>query len=1368
MQCLIIVGCAQAQTPFDITWALTSNLQGSASVAGFVNPANVNFGNGITFISNSANGLKATGFSGPSTPSCKPSFNDTIGFDFTVLCNSDVVIDNISFDHKSSFNGCINLFASTTGTDSIPLGTANTNLTFSTFSLGLLPPTPLDTIRQGQTIRIRIAGANGAAHISDSVFIRNLVISCRRFDVTPVIVSFSAASPICSGTQASITVNGTPSGVVYNWIRNNTTTVSGTNSANNDPSPIQVTLSHTATTVQTVSFTITPTLNGCIGSAQVVNVDVNPTPTINTLPGTQTICDNQAVTLSIPLSPTGAQMNWTRNNTTNIAGSTSANGVVSPISEVLDNITTTNQTTTFNITPVFGSCPGLAQTVDVVVRPTPTATITATLDSICSGSNTSIQLSGTPGTTTFDWSRNNTINATGSNSATGAGSPISVALTNTTLTDQTTTFTITPVFSACPGTSFTAEVVVRPVPTITVSPNPPNPSTICDLGITNIVFNDSPNSITGTRFSWTRNNTTSVTGTNSDPNATSPIAIGLNNTTNVAQQVTFTITPFITIASPSTQCLGLAATPMITVQPEPTVTILSALDPVCDNTATNITFNSSPQNVSGTVFNWARSTPAGLTGTNSGTVTASPLQITLNNTTQNTIIPVTFTITPEINGCIGTPQVTTFDVMPTPTGQVSSVPVPTTCSGIKDTLIILNAQPANVANTLFSWTRTGTGIIGLLPVTNGNSFLIDSLVNTTATTQTVTYTITPSVNGCAGSSFTQDIIVFPKPNLGFNPATQKICSGESAVITLNAGTPSVSGTTFSWFRDQLGNISGITDENNIPGPISVPLVNNGNQVRTVTISIFPEANGCSGDTIVTQVTVNPKPSLTSNNLTSVICEGDQLNIALSNTPTQVSGTSFIWSRNNISNVNGDDKDTIGPNSATISNVLSLSSGVIIPQNVVISIVPEFDGCLGDTTLETVVVNPVPIISGLNTKTICSGDPLNYLVTSDIVSNVVYSWTGTPGGAISGEVTQNAQSNNLISDILVNNSVTTVNNTNYSITTTFSNAGKSCTSTPFNLNVIVNPKPTQPVFTELLDPDTLNGTTSLCGGTSMLAMQISNISPGINYIWSVNPSNLIVEDSVNTVTAISFPDTSVAYQAVISAIAQNTVQNGSCKSEASQVVINVSSGDAIEEKEIVPKEPGHLLVYLDNSSDLRYHWGYDSIEVVNANTKRLVSPTFFKEGQFYQMFVPSAKFIQPAIGSDPEQLDTIHYAYWVQVIKVSATDTCYTRVYYNGPYCTTCGNRPTEEFVSDEVKASLWPNPNRGNFTVAVSGDIYGRIEASVVNSLGQIVSRRTLMKDEPLQEYFYPDDEFLPGFYQLQLLGNQGEKVTSKFVILSK
>lgn len=336
----------------------------------------------------------------------------------------------------------------------------------------------------------------------------------------------------CSGSPiAPINFTGTTSGTTFNWFRNNTTNATGI--ANSGSGTISGILTNTTATPQVVTFTITPTANGCNGTPITATVTVNPTPVANTSTPNQTRCSGVALgPFGVTSNVAGTTYNWTRDNTVNTTGiAASGSGA---ITGTLTNTTNSVQIVNFTITPTANSCDGNPIVVSATINPTPNVVATPNTQNVCSGIAISdIMLSSNVAATSFNWIRNNTTNVTGiSNSGSGN---ITGTLINNTSANQTVTFTITPTAAGCNGSSTTATVIVYPTSTAaTVTGS----QTICSGNpITTIVFTG----IVGTTYNWVRDNTSNVTGIAN--NGSGNIAGSLTNTTTSQQTVTFTITP---------------------------------------------------------------------------------------------------------------------------------------------------------------------------------------------------------------------------------------------------------------------------------------------------------------------------------------------------------------------------------------------------------------------------------------------------------------------------------------------------------------------------------------------------------------------------------------------------------------------------------------------------------------------------------------------------------------------------------------------------------------------------------------------------------------------------------------------------------
>jgi gliding motility-associated-like protein len=183
------------------------------------------------------------------------------------------------------------------------------------------------------------------------------------------------------------------------------------------------------------------------------------------------------------------------------------------------------------------------------------------------------------------------------------------------------------------------------------------------------------------------------------------------------------------------------------------------------------------------------------------------------------------------------------------------------------TAILCSGQTTNinltstVPGTVFNWTVVQTGVFG---AASGTGNTISQTLSTVGLVQgTVTYTITPVVNGCSGDPITVSVTVNPTPEVFSSSAPQFICSGVSPGITVY---PNIPGTSITWSVVQTG-VSGASDgsgSETTPGSgiaINQVLTATGGVQGTVVYTIIPINNGCSGAPITVVVKVNPLPSI---------------------------------------------------------------------------------------------------------------------------------------------------------------------------------------------------------------------------------------------------------------------------------------------------------------------------------------------------------------------------------------------------------------------------------------------------------------------------------------------------------------------------
>ncbi len=453
---------------------------------------------------------------------------------------------------------------------------------------------------------------------------------------------------ITNGSPTIATV--VPSNTSYTWSTPIMTggMTGGTDGVNK--SSISQTLDNPTSSPQTATYFITPTsgtTGSCIGTSFSLVVTVNPKPAVNNI--TAAFCSDENFSFTPidgggNLVPVGTTYSWGIPAVTGGMTGGSAGAAQASINQTLTNATNIDQTASYTVTATSGSCAASTFSVIVTIHPKPTVAGSILTQSICSGDAiTSILISnpnGISGPIDYSWTRDNTINTTGIPSS-GNSSTIAGSLSNPTNTPQTTVFTLVATSDEnCASNPTTVSVTVNPIPTVAALPSS---QTICSENpITPIVITN-PNAVAGTTFTWTRNNTTNLTGIPAS-GTTTPITGNLTNTTNTPQTTTFTIT------AESNGCSTTINTITITVNPKPTLAALPLTQTVCGSAPFATIAITNPNSVLGTTFGWTRNNTVNVTGVASFWQRCSSISGTLTNTT-NSNQTVTFTIAALAGSC---------------------------------------------------------------------------------------------------------------------------------------------------------------------------------------------------------------------------------------------------------------------------------------------------------------------------------------------------------------------------------------------------------------------------------------------------------------------------------------------------------------------------------------------------------------------------------------------------------------------------------------------------------------------------------------------------------------------------------------------
>jgi uncharacterized protein (TIGR02145 family) len=213
--------------------------------------------------------------------------------------------------------------------------------------------------------------------------------------------------------------------------------------------------------------------------------------------------------------------------------------------------------------------------------------------------------------------------------------------------------------------------------------------------------------------------------------------------------------------------------------------------------------------------------------------------------------------TVSVNYVVGTgctaPLPSVFNVTVKPRPSITNAANSTMCSAGMTSI----TPVANQLFTTFSWTATGSsGNVSGYNAGAGTT-IADNLINTGFNNETVDYTVTPSLNGCDGTTAHYLVTVYPVADVYFNPNGQSFCSGGNTNINLLSHTAL---TTFTYTASgSSGFVSGFG-----PGsisPINQVLTNSGPYFETVDYHVFPTANACPGSDAHVIVNLNPTPAV---------------------------------------------------------------------------------------------------------------------------------------------------------------------------------------------------------------------------------------------------------------------------------------------------------------------------------------------------------------------------------------------------------------------------------------------------------------------------------------------------------------------------
>jgi hypothetical protein len=403
---------------------------------------------------------------------------------------------------------------------------------------------------------------------------------------------------------------------------------------------------------------------------------------------------------------------------------------------------------------------------------------------------------------------------------------------------------------SCFGPNYRLDVYLNPVPSINAMT-----STSCSglpfvLSPSNGANGIVPDSIS---FSWNVPLlSASLTGGTSGANL-SAITGQFFNSSNVTQTATYSITPLSTNGN----CPGDPFTLTVSVNPTPAITPMTIT--ACRRvTFTAVAFNGTNGLVpTNTRYTWGIPTQtASIVGGRSG-VNQPFLVDTLANES-NRLQEAYYTLTPSAGNCVGKNFTLTVSINPVP---VIKEIISEVCSGATFLVSPTNGTDGIVPSGVrYVWNAptVTSGITGGQS-NNAPPNIFGTLRNTTDTTQTATYYVSPLGTTCGfGPVFTLTVSVLPTPSI------------QNLSITTNSGVPFAitpvnlidgivpTGTLYSWnvptFNGTATGGQAGTNRSSIQGTLQ----NTSAVLQSATYIVTPATGNCNGLSFTVSVNINPQ------------------------------------------------------------------------------------------------------------------------------------------------------------------------------------------------------------------------------------------------------------------------------------------------------------------------------------------------------------------------------------------------------------------------------------------------------------------------------------------------------------------------------
>ena len=773
------------------------------------------------------------------------------------------------------------------------------------------------------------------------------------------LTSNAVNSGVCNGSNLS--VSASPSGyALYKFYDNGTEVQSNTTTTYLQNA---ITKSYLITANAVHAF-------GCVGDKTTpLNIQLFNLPVINLVSSDSdnSICDGQNI--SVTATPSNMVLYKFFEGVLSVQNSASDTKTYTTLS---------NNKSIYVVATDLNTCVSKpSNTVSITVNPNPVMS-SSNLQIICSGNEVNIPLTSVvPSNYSWVAADNTLINGESVNVQSTA--ILKDSLKSISTGQEIVNYQIIPTsLVGCVGDPQNVQVKVNPTPIILNRVD-----TICSgLAFNLLPIHSNPTIQTvipiGTTYTWATpviSIPNTISGSSAQSISKPSISQQLVNSTNVASNVLYTITPK---SGTTGSCVGKPFNLRVEVSPTPSIQSYIN-DSICSNTI----FEKNPINGSpnattivppGTTYTWNLpvSTPNGsIQGGATESIGATTISQLLTNNTLNLGL-VNYIVTPKAGKCIGTNFNIPIVVKPLP--NITTNLIKSQCS---NTDVAVQLTSDIIAN--YTWKgSTNSAVIGTSTTLKNTDLINDILVNQSNVPQSITYTITPiSTYNCQG--IVKDLVVTVNPTPKVNDISVSLCDEDSLIVNLidgQNGNIIPLNSSYSWNSPTILPIDSITgfSAQTIPGLfIKQKLYTtsvSGSLIYTIT-PISGDLGNCVGNPFKINVALHPVPNPIISADVEGICKGVSAEITTILDETNNPNTVYTW------NTGQKTKNISVKPTSTIDYKLTAES----------------NGCTSlIDSIRIIVDDKIPNVNAGEDFVLCRGD--SAMLTA--VGGKSYVWDETPG------------------------------------------------------------------------------------------------------------------------------------------------------------------------------------------------------------------------------------------------------------------------------------------------------------------------------------------------------------------------------------